>query len=533
MTWGPGETYHLVFTTSTQRNARATDITVYDDFIQQAADAAGIGLGSSIGDISWKVLGSTPTVDAINHVGVMGPVYRLDDQRIANDEADLFDGQIQVDMDLTELLTTAPSGTVYTGSNDDGTASSPIGSSVSTRLGQPRTLTDWLRSAFLVGSQSSRPFYAISEPLTTPCPIVNVTQSVTYERIQTAIDAANPGDVIQLSACRYEAAFLLIFQDSLTLRGAGRGLTIIDGDFFDRVFVCGFSNATVEDLTVKRGSNPAGGSGVIAGLDCDLTFRRVEFIECDNGVVDSSSTASILFDACRFSNNVTTGGASIGGGEGDITFINCLFDNNSGGNYTLLADDATLVNTTFADNSDDIAVAGVSVASSVSVINSVFDGANPLGSVSMFISVATSLFSGSVGNNINGTPTFVDPNNGDYRLAARSLGIDAANEAAYTNAGGGSVDLNDAPRFVDDAFTQNNGAGSPNYLDMGASEFECELLGDCDTDGDVDLADFEALVQCLLGPDVGVNFGCDCYDIDEDGDIDLPDFGRFQLSYSD
>lgn len=56
------------------------------------------------------------------------------------------------------------------------------------------------------------------------------------------------------------------------------------------------------------------------------------------------------------------------------------------------------------------------------------------------------------------------------------------------------------------------------------------LPGDCDGDGDVDLADHAGLDACLGGPDVGFGFDCDCFDFDLDGDVDLEDFAGFQAS---
>ena len=116
----PGDTYHLVFVSSTSRDATSTNIDDYDDHVQAAADAAGIGVGSLIGDITWLAIGSTPTVDAITHIGVSGPVYLLTDTRIANDEADLFDGFITVPISVDETGGTpidklVITGTLFTG----------------------------------------------------------------------------------------------------------------------------------------------------------------------------------------------------------------------------------------------------------------------------------------------------------------------------------------------------------------------------------------------------------------------------------
>jgi hypothetical protein len=59
------------------------------------------------------------------------------------------------------------------------------------------------------------------------------------------------------------------------------------------------------------------------------------------------------------------------------------------------------------------------------------------------------------------------------------------------------------------------------------------LDGDCDGDGDVDLADFGNFQLCFTGPGGGpVSPDCTCTDFDNDDDVDLADFGEFQLVFT-
>lgn len=59
------------------------------------------------------------------------------------------------------------------------------------------------------------------------------------------------------------------------------------------------------------------------------------------------------------------------------------------------------------------------------------------------------------------------------------------------------------------------------------------VAGDCDGDGDVDLADFGEFQLCFSGPDGGpVSEECGCADFDDDGDVDLVDFNAFQLAFT-
>jgi hypothetical protein len=60
------------------------------------------------------------------------------------------------------------------------------------------------------------------------------------------------------------------------------------------------------------------------------------------------------------------------------------------------------------------------------------------------------------------------------------------------------------------------------------------IRGDCDGDGDVDLADYGAFPDCLSGPGGGLPAPeCACFDFDAGGDIDLRDFAGFQERFTD
>ncbi len=55
-----------------------------------------------------------------------------------------------------------------------------------------------------------------------------------------------------------------------------------------------------------------------------------------------------------------------------------------------------------------------------------------------------------------------------------------------------------------------------------------ELPGDSDGDGDVDLLDFRAFLECETGPAGIAAAECQLFDFDEDDDIDRHDFAAFQ-----
>lgn len=56
--------------------------------------------------------------------------------------------------------------------------------------------------------------------------------------------------------------------------------------------------------------------------------------------------------------------------------------------------------------------------------------------------------------------------------------------------------------------------------------------GDCNTDGGVDLIDFDGFQSCFSGPGGGVGSGCRCFDVDQDADVDLSDVAAFQQAFT-
>jgi len=55
---------------------------------------------------------------------------------------------------------------------------------------------------------------------------------------------------------------------------------------------------------------------------------------------------------------------------------------------------------------------------------------------------------------------------------------------------------------------------------------------DCNSDGRVNLVDYDDFENCLSGPDGGLPLPeCNCFDLDGDRDIDLSDIARFQVEF--
>jgi len=192
-----GDQYRLVFVTEGKRDATSTDIDDYNNFVTsqvrlsilpgttdtalyQALNAAGIDPNT----ITWKAIGSTASVDARDNTGTNPtlstgvPIYLIDGNRVANNNADLWDGSIQTainrtpdDWQLNEL--------VWTGTNNNGTAENGRlggGSLGQVRYGLASSITaEWITMDDFNRFGISR-LYGISSVLTVPTPAVTVPE---------------------------------------------------------------------------------------------------------------------------------------------------------------------------------------------------------------------------------------------------------------------------------------------------------------------------------------------------------------------
>ena len=171
-TLNPGEQYRLAFVTSTTRDATSSDIADYDSFVQNAADAVPqlLSLGAT-----WKAVGSTATVEARDNTdtnpddstGV--PIFLLNDTKLADDNADLWDGSIDVNFDVTEMGTQIGdinvwTGTFFTGQRLTTAFLGGVGNVGSGRSGF--TSSFWVRVNEFPSGDFDHPLYAISSVLT-------------------------------------------------------------------------------------------------------------------------------------------------------------------------------------------------------------------------------------------------------------------------------------------------------------------------------------------------------------------------------
>ena len=79
---GLGNTFHLMFVTSTTRDATSTIIADYNSFVAAAAELPG-SLVQGKG-WTWNAIGSTATVNAVNNAPASAQVYRVDGKLVSS-----------------------------------------------------------------------------------------------------------------------------------------------------------------------------------------------------------------------------------------------------------------------------------------------------------------------------------------------------------------------------------------------------------------------------------------------------------------
>lgn len=164
----PGDTYQLVFVTSTTRDATSSDIAVYNTFVQSAANAANIGIGGRLGDVHWSAIASTSRVDARDNAFVFGPVYNLNDQIVAVSFADLWDGSLLTAIGYNELNDQI-SASVWTGTFPDGFGGpNYLGQAINFMFDGRSSSSGsaWIGASFTFSAATLKSLYALSEQLT-------------------------------------------------------------------------------------------------------------------------------------------------------------------------------------------------------------------------------------------------------------------------------------------------------------------------------------------------------------------------------
>jgi hypothetical protein len=163
-----GDQFRFVFVTDGVRDATSTSIADYDNFVN--AQAGGATYKGVV--VDWLAIGSTDSVDAIDHVGqTNAPVFLSDGTLVTTSTTDagLWSRTLVHAINLDLAGNPVPPFTfVWTGTNPFGTAfGGPLGSATP-QTGSPfDTLDSWVASGRSPAGDL-RPFYGISSVLTVP-----------------------------------------------------------------------------------------------------------------------------------------------------------------------------------------------------------------------------------------------------------------------------------------------------------------------------------------------------------------------------
>ena len=164
----PGDHFRFVFVTGGIRDATSTSVADYDSFVN---DQAGGATYSGV-VVNWLAIGSTDSVDAIDHVGqTNAPVYLSDGTLVTTSTtpAGLWSRTLVHAINLDLAGDPVPPFTfVWTGTNPFGTGfGGPLGSATP-QTGSPfDTFDSWIDSGRSPGGDL-RPLYGISSVLTAP-----------------------------------------------------------------------------------------------------------------------------------------------------------------------------------------------------------------------------------------------------------------------------------------------------------------------------------------------------------------------------
>ncbi|MFC1966979.1 right-handed parallel beta-helix repeat-containing protein, partial [Chloroflexota bacterium] len=273
------------------------------------------------------------------------------------------------------------------------------------------------------------------------------TEGNPYRTIQKAINVADQGDTIKVTAGTYQENIVLKNDYKVIIQGDGASTTTIDGRSLGTViYANGVASGTLIDgFTITNGNTSLGGGGIYI-TSCQPTT-------ISNCIITSNSGA-------------VAGGGLLIDTNSRATIVNCVITNNSaqmgGGIGVDSTSSTTFINCTIADNGADYFGGGIySVSSITTITNSIIyantatvSGPNIFGGTTWSItySCVESGFSGPTV--ISGNPSFVGP--GNYRLLSGSPCIDTGDPAF---SGPPDLDLDGNSRIA-------NG-----IVDMGAYEY--------------------------------------------------------------
>ena len=314
-----GDTFRLLFVTSTTVSVESTDIAVYNTFVQgrAAAGHAAIQGFSSL----FRAVASTASVDARDNTSTTGtgvPIYWLGGAKLADNYADFYDGSWDDEANRTDESGNASTHVaIATGSNHDGTEhtfnslSRGLGSGAGISHGTPNASDPAfgpLRSETFSGGGLSSALYALS-PVFTVTSTVSIT-TVTFGAASYTASEGGPAATVAVDLSQAPSSTVTIPLATTHLGGATAAdytgvpasLTFQPGQTrrtFAVTAVDDTDNDDGESVRIRFGTLPSGfvaGAPVTATValaDDDGPVREVFFDGADDLTVRERSIKRI------------------------------------------------------------------------------------------------------------------------------------------------------------------------------------------------------------------------------------------------
>jgi len=176
--------------------------------------------------------------------------------------------------------------------------------------------------------------------------------TASYPTIQKAINAANPGDILMVPAGTYHER--IVINKSITLKGAGMHLSVVDGEALGTVVSIKAHNVVIEGLTIRNAGKINGASGVHVRSVNNCIIASVFFEECDIAIKIDGSFDCKVYD-CLIKNCGI--GIRLWYISGNNAFFgNKIVDNNVGIDLRAYSYNSTALNNVIANNSVGIYV---------------------------------------------------------------------------------------------------------------------------------------------------------------------------------
>ena len=290
-----------------------------------------------------------------------------------------------------------------------------------------------------------------------------------FDNIQAAIDAASDGDEIVIAPGTYTGTgtnVVDLLGKGITLRASGPAEeTLIDGEFARSGLHTGNNSnnggATIQGLTVTKGSVGQGNGGQDGGGVCMQSNSHVNFIDC------------------RFTGNVARYmGGAVGSGHGNVSasFVNCLFEGNSstdslsGYGGAIGGIEANIVDCTFRDNNAEGFGGAVAMNRGGSLTGCLFENNHGKDGGGMFIQVFESI---SIANCRfqNNSATYQGGGVACYAYSGTEF-IDCIFESNTAPNGGGVCNSDTSANYLNCTFLDNSASFGGGILNRNGSDSE-------------------------------------------------------------